>query len=88
MNGVCVVCGRSIVLDFYNIRMEVWKAAGLDPDDEVHIDCLPERLGRSLEISDFDPEASINRMLFYGYWMGRRPNETGDIPDIPPNIER
>lgn len=88
MNGVCVVCGRSVVVDFYNIRTDVWRAAGLDPDDEVHIDCLPKRLGRPLEISDFDPDASINRMLFYGYRMGRGPAEKCDIPDMPPNIER
>lgn len=88
MNGVCVVCGGSVVLDFYNIRMEIWKAAGLDPDDEVHIDCLPERLGRPLDISDFDPHASINRMLFYGYRIGRRSTETDDIPDMPPSMGR
>lgn len=87
MNGVCVVCGRSVVLDFYNIRMEVWKAAGLDPDDEVHIDCLPERLGRPLNVSDFDPHASVNRMLFYGYRMGRRTNETGRLPNLPPSTD-
>jgi hypothetical protein len=80
--------GRSVVLDFYNVRMNVWKGAGLDSDDEVHIDCLPERLGRPLEISDFDPDASINRMLFYGYRMGRRPTEAGEIPPMPPNIEK
>jgi hypothetical protein len=54
--------------------------------DECHIDCLSERLGRELTISDFDPEAPINRMLFFGYRMGRRPNETGNIPDLPPII--
>lgn len=84
MSDFCVICGKP-TYDFYILRLDIWKAAGLGPEDEIHIDCLPDKLGRPLEISDFDPDAPINRILFYGYRMGRRPAEKGDAPDIPPS---
>ena len=87
MNETCVVCGRPVLMDVYALHEDLWKAAGLRPDDRVHIDCLPEKIGRALDIADFDPTAPANRVLFYGYRMGRRCTEILQIPDLPPGSE-
>ena len=81
-DATCSVCGRFTV-DFYIVRRKVWKAAGLK-EGLCCIDCLAGRLGRELNLSDFDTRAPINRLLILGYRIGRRPGEAGDIPDLPP----
>lgn len=48
----CAVCGIS-VRDVYQIMDDVWAAAGFGKNDEVHIDCLIQTLGRPLVYNDF-----------------------------------
>ena len=77
----CAVCGN-FNIDFYIARPEIWKAAGLK-EGLCCLECLVKRLGRELTISDFDMKAPINRLLIFGYRLGRQASETEDIPVVP-----
>lgn len=79
---LCPVCGYDS-LDSYIVHSQIWDAARLTAEDQCHIKCLPERLGRELNLSDFDTLSPFNRLLILGYRMGRRLGESGDIPDLP-----
>ena len=77
----CVVCGN-LTLDIYVLSHEAWKAARLE-EGYCCLDCLSKRLGRELTLSDFDTSAPLNRLLIFGYRLGRHANEAEDIPDLP-----
>jgi hypothetical protein len=47
----CVDCGD--VRDYYMVRNDVWKDAGLEPNQCCCCKCLAMRLGRPLERGDF-----------------------------------
>jgi len=81
---ICAVCGQYIFCDFYLVRNETWKAAGLGTNDYCHIDCLSKKLGRDLTMADFDPSVPLNRLLVFGYLMGRRANPAEELPTLPP----
>ena len=80
----CCVCGGLILIDDYMLRPGVWKAAGFGMGDFCHVDCLAAKLGREPKISDFWTIAPINRLLIFGYLMGRRADRSEAIPDLPP----
>ena len=82
MNNKCVVCGRTCI-DEYIVNYRTWKTAGMKDEDECHIDCLSKKLGRELILSDFNIEAPINRMLLFGYLMGRCADKTEEPPGLP-----
>ena len=82
MKTTCEVCGR-LNTDIYIVHEEVWNAAGLKAEDSCCIECLSGRLGRDLNLSDFNTDAPINRLLILGYRIGRRSGESGYVPDLP-----
>jgi hypothetical protein len=47
--------------EYYAVHDEVWAATGLAPrDGMLCIGCLERRIGRELELKDFDMDAPIN----------------------------
>jgi hypothetical protein len=87
----CAVCGRVNGFDFYMVRDSVWKEAGLRRDASSCLDCLERKLGRGLDIQDFDMGKPMNRPLVFGYRMARgelkraggRAEALGKIPGLP-----
>ncbi len=77
----CTVCGK-YVTDIYMVYQHIWKQSGLKPEDECCLDCLPGKLGRELNMSDFT-DSPANRQIIFGYRMGRRPFEAEKIPEMP-----
>lgn len=49
----CVVCGTRSGAG-YMVHDEVWKKAGLKPDEVAHVWCLEKRLRRPLNAFDFE----------------------------------
>jgi hypothetical protein len=61
-DGVCVDCGQhtSLLKEYYHVHDEVWAKATTDETESMLcIGCLEERIGRTLEPSDFS-DAPIN----------------------------
>jgi hypothetical protein len=79
----CAFCGRPADLDLYVLRPEIWQKIGLDKGF-CCLDCLPQRLGRELKLPDFNLHAPINRLIIFGYRMGRQADASEDMPDLPP----
>jgi len=77
----CVVC-RAATLDFYIVRKEILEAAHME-EGYLCLECLEERLGRELTLSDFDTSAPLNRLLIFGYRLGRRASKAEPIPEVP-----
>ncbi len=57
----CVDC-KTESYEWYMLRDEVWKQAGLKFSENCCIDCLKKRLGGHIKKSYLDPKANMNRM--------------------------
>lgn len=59
---VCVDCGADTaeIAEFYMVRNDVWRAAGMTRAGMLCIGCIEARLGRRLSPADFSG-ASLNR---------------------------
>lgn len=86
----CAVCGRINGFDFYMVRDETWREAGLKRDASCCLDCLSETLGRALTLRDFDLRNPVNRPVIFGYLVARRElesaKERGAVLARPPRL--
>jgi hypothetical protein len=65
----CLDCGR--FRDDYMVYPRVWKQAA-NPRGHLCYECLEHRLGRSLNLADFDPNIELNRSIFLGAALGTK----------------
>lgn len=61
---LCAHCGRRSGTGFM-LKNEVWRAAGLDDDQIVHLWCVEVLLGRSLDHDDFIADLPINQNVLW-----------------------
>lgn len=74
---ICPVCGRKTVQD-YMVTDTVWAQCGLRHEDNLHLSCLEERLGRRLTLEDF-VEVPANEAIRWAWARGKEGPELDEL---------
>lgn len=67
----CGVCHTDVGEDYYMVTHEVWREAGVPRCTQVHIACLEQKLGRTLNDQDFPWIVPLNRAFLEAYAVGK-----------------
>ena len=60
----CLHCRRAVpTFDYFMLREEVWLLVHTTDRGMMHLECVEERLGRTLRRTDFATKKRINRMM-------------------------
>ena len=60
----CLHCRRAVpTLDYFMLREDVWLSVHTTDRGVMHLECVEERLGRTLRRTDFATQESLNRMM-------------------------
>lgn len=64
-NYLCIDCGE--FTDGYMLYDIIWEYIVDDTKVCLCLKCVEIRIGKPLQIHDFDPDKPINNALFFGY---------------------